>query len=162
MKQWARVSVTATQKQVSGASHSVQAEARSLYPVTCAGHVWVAVGTASRALCVIARARSVLGITQSSWPGGSPSRQSRAESGKSPPPAVSTWPVSLPLNETARCCDHAQRRAGTVTIIKLWADTLLLWLSALMQGDRERSERSLCILSAYRYAMLWPELPQPG
>ena len=32
MEQWERVSVTATQKQVSGASHSVQAEARSLYP----------------------------------------------------------------------------------------------------------------------------------
>ena len=63
MEQWERVSVTATQKQVSGASHSVQAEARSLYPVTCAGHVWVAVGTASRALCAIASARSGRDIT---------------------------------------------------------------------------------------------------
>lgn len=147
MQQWARVSVTATQKQVSGASHSVQAEARSLYPVTCAGHVWVAVGTASRALCVIARARSVLGITQSSWPGGSPSRQSRAESGKSPPPAVSTWPVSLPLNETARCCDHTQRRAVRTLTLKPWLILSCYCVKRKMQGDRERSERSLCILA---------------
>ena len=86
--QWRRhaavgdVSVTATQKQVSGASHSVQAEARSLYPETCPGHVWVAMTSASQSPLSNDAVTECTGQTKSLWAHGSPSNNREQSQGR--------------------------------------------------------------------------------